>query len=139
MSRKPRQILVVDDNQDIRDLVIRVLSSDDYGLFGASDAEKAFEILASNQIDLVLLDVMMPGKSGLEVLKDIRQGSNKKIRKIPIMMITAKSGTDDIDTALALGANSYIVKPFRSDLIREKVKNIFENSSNDLLQRGDIE
>lgn len=126
MKNKSRRILVVDDNQDVRVLVVRILNSEGYEIFAAPDAEKAFEILINNQIDLVLLDVMMPGKSGLEVLKEIRQSSNRKIRDIPIMMITARSGTDDIDTALALGANSYIVKPFRSALIKEKVTAIFE-------------
>lgn len=126
MKNKSRRILVVDDNQDVRDLVVRILNSEGYEIFAAADAEKAFEILINNQMDLVLLDVMMPGKSGLEVLKEIRQSSNRKIRDIPIMMITARSGTDDIDTALALGANSYIVKPFRSALIKEKVTAIFE-------------
>jgi DNA-binding response OmpR family regulator len=72
---------------------------------------------------------MMPGKSGLEVLADIRTGSNKRNRDIPVMMITAKSSTDDIDRALALGASSYIVKPFRGPAIREKVHAIFESPS----------
>jgi DNA-binding response OmpR family regulator len=69
---------------------------------------------------------MMPGKSGLDVLRDIRSGSNKKIRDIPVMMITAKSSTEDIDKALELGATSYIVKPFRATTIREKVRAILE-------------
>jgi putative two-component system response regulator len=69
---------------------------------------------------------MMPGISGLEVLSEIRTGSNKRIREVPVMMMTAKSGLEDIDQALALGANSYVVKPFRGITLREKVRNLLD-------------
>ena len=128
MSQDSRRILVVDDNQDVRDLVVHILSADGFHVYSAVDGDNALAILNSNPVDLVLLDVMMPGKSGLEVLAEIRSGSNKKIREVPVMMITAKSSTDDIDQALALGASSYIVKPFRGPSIREKVHAIFDAS-----------
>ena len=126
MSTEGERVLVVDDNQDIRDLVVHILSADGFHVFSAQDGESALAILNSNAIDLVLLDVMMPGMSGLEVLEEIRSGSNKKLRDIPVLMITAKSSTEDIDKALALGATSYIVKPFRGTTIREKVRTIFD-------------
>jgi DNA-binding response OmpR family regulator len=126
MAQENLRVLVVDDNQDIRDLVVHILSADGFNVFAAVDGENALAILNSNSVNLVLLDVMMPGKSGLDVLRDIRSGSNKKIRDIPVMMITAKSSTEDIDKALELGATSYIVKPFRATTIREKVRAILE-------------
>lgn len=126
MAQENLKVLVVDDNQDIRDLVVHILSADGFNVFAAVDGENALAILNSNPVNLVLLDVMMPGKSGLEVLSDIRSGSNKKLRDIPVMMITAKSSTEDIDKALELGATSYIVKPFRATTIREKVRAILE-------------
>ena len=126
MSQENLKVLVVDDNQDVRDLVVHILNADGFHVYSATDGENALAILNSNQVDLVLLDVMMPGKSGLEVLQEIRSGSNKKIREIPVMMITAKSSTDDIDQALAPGANSYVVKPFRGTTIREKVRSILD-------------
>ena len=126
MSQENFKVLVVDDNQDVRDLVVHILDADGFHVYSATDGENALAILNSNQVDLVLLDVMMPGKSGLEVLQEIRSGSNKKVREIPVMMITAKSSTDDIDQALALGANSYVVKPFRGTTIREKVRSILD-------------
>lgn len=125
MSGEQKNILVVDDNQDVRDLVVHILNADGFHVFSAPDGDNALAILKANKVDLVLLDVMMPGKSGLEVLEEIRTGSNKSIHDLPVMMITAKSSTDDIDQALALGANSYIVKPFRGTSIREKVRNLF--------------
>lgn len=126
MSTDGQSVLVVDDNQDIRDLVVHILSADGFHVYSAHDGENALAILNSNEINLVLLDVMMPGMSGLDVLQEIRSGSNKKLRDIPVMMITAKSSTEDIDKALALGATSYIVKPFRGTTIREKVRSIFD-------------
>lgn len=120
------KVLVVDDNEDVRDLVVHILSADGFHVFSASEGLNALSILKANDIDLVLLDVMMPGMSGLEVLTEIRTGSDKKIREVPVMMITAKSSTEDIDKALAIGANSYVVKPFRGATIREKVRTILE-------------
>lgn len=126
MSQGVQNILVVDDNVDVRDLVVHFLSSDGFHVFSASNGDEALAILKSNPVNLVLLDVMMPGKSGLEVLEEIRTHSNKNVRDVPVMMITAKSSTEDIDAALATGANSYVVKPFRATTIREKVRTILE-------------
>jgi DNA-binding response OmpR family regulator len=126
MSQEVHKVLVVDDNQDVRELIVHILSADGFHVYAAVDGENALAILNSNPVDLVLLDVMMPGMSGLDVLREIRTGSNKKIREVPVMMITAMSSTDDVDQALAIGANSYVVKPFRGTTIREKVRKILE-------------
>lgn len=126
MSQDEQSVLVVDDNQDVRDLVVHFLSTDGFHVFSAPSGDEALAILKSNPINLVLLDVMMPGKSGLEVLAEIRGSSDKHVRDIPVMMITAKSSTDDIDAALTAGATSYVVKPFRATTIREKVRSILE-------------
>ena len=126
MSQEVQKVLVVDDNQDVRELIVHILNADGFHVYAAIDGENVLAILNSNPVDLVLLDVMMPGMSGLDVLKEIRTGSNKKIREVPVMMITAMSSTDDVDQALAIGANSYVVKPFRGTTIREKVRKILD-------------
>ena len=126
MAQETQKVLVVDDNQDVRELIVHILNADGFHVYAAIDGENALAILNSNKVDLVLLDVMMPGMSGLDVLKEIRTGSNKKIREVPVMMITAMSSTDDVDQALAIGANSYVVKPFRGTTIREKVRKILD-------------
>ena len=126
MSQEVQKVLVVDDNQDVRELIVHILNADGFHVYAAVDGENALAILNSNPVDLVLLDVMMPGMSGLEVLKEIRTGSNKKVREVPVMMITAMSSTDDVDQALAIGANSYVVKPFRGATVREKVRKILD-------------
>ena len=121
MAQEQPRILVIEDNQDVRDLVVNILNADGFHVFSAVDGENGLAILNSNKVDLVLLDVMIPGISGLDVLGEIRNGSNKKNREVPVMMLTARTGTDDIDRALSLGANSYVVKPFRGATLREKV------------------
>lgn len=129
MNQDKRSVLVVDDNQDIRELVMHILDADGFHVFSAENGEGALAILRSNSVDLILLDVMMPGTSGLEVLEEIRTGSLKRLHEVPVIMITAMASTDDVDKALAIGANSYIVKPFRGALIREKVRAILEITS----------
>lgn len=129
MNQDKRSVLVVDDNQDIRELVMHILDADGFHVFSAENGEGALAILRSNSVDLILLDVMMPGTSGLQVLEEIRTGSLKRLHEVPVIMITAMASTDDVDKALAIGANSYIVKPFRGALIREKVRAILEITS----------
>lgn len=128
MNQDKRNVLVVDDNQDIRELVMHILDADGFHVFSAENGEGALAILRSNSVDLILLDVMMPGTSGLQVLEEIRTGSLKRLHEVPVIMITAMASTEDIDKALAIGANSYIVKPFRGALIREKVRTILEKT-----------
>ena len=120
------KVLVVDDNQDIRELIRHILDADGFHVFAATNAMEALAILNSNAIELVLLDVMMPGRSGLELLADIRNGSNKEIHEIPIVMVTAKGSIEDVDKAIALGASSYIVKPFRGSVVCRKVRSILK-------------
>jgi DNA-binding response OmpR family regulator len=121
MNEVWKSILVVDDNEDIRNLLTLVLENEGYLVTQGLDGGECLEIVEEKSFDLILLDVMMPGISGFEVLKSIKTNKNKKINQIPICMITAKSGTEDIDEALELGADSYIVKPFRPVALAEKV------------------
>ena len=126
MAEKAKSILVVDDNEDIRGLLSLVLQKEGYEVHAAEDGTAALQQTNEIKPDLILLDVMMPGLSGLEVLSTIRENKDKKISEVPIMMITAKSTIDDIDAAVELGASSYIVKPFRPANLAEKVQAIFD-------------
>ena len=126
MSKDPRSILVVDDNEDIRNLLSLVLQKEGYEVFLAPNGSEALEIIKNNRLDLILLDVMMPELSGLEVLSNIRGNKNNKISSIPVMMITAASTVSDIDAAIEIGASSYIIKPFRNENLIAKVSAIFQ-------------
>ena len=126
MSKDPRSILVVDDNEDIRNLLSLVLQKEGYEVFLAPNGSEALEIIKNNRLDLILLDVMMPELSGLEVLSNIRGNKDNKISSIPVMMITAASTVSDIDAAIEIGASSYIIKPFRNENLIGKVSAIFQ-------------
>ena len=126
MSKDLRSILVVDDNEDIRNLLSLVLQKEGYEVFLAPNGSEALEIVKNNRLDLVLLDVMMPELSGLEVLSHIRGNKDNKISSIPVMMITAASTVSDIDAAVEIGASSYIIKPFRNENLIAKVSAIFQ-------------
>jgi CheY-like chemotaxis protein len=107
-----------------------MLDFEDYNILTAKDGVEALEIIKSRRLDLILLDIMMPGKSGMEVLTEIRSSKDSKIKNLPVVVITAKSLIDDIDAALSAGATSYIVKPFRTAAIKQKIQNILEVQEN---------
>ena len=115
-------ILVVDDNLDIRDLISLILEEEGYSVISAEEGTSALALIKEKEPTLVLLDVMMPGISGLEVLRQLRASKRSQVSQTPVIMITAKSQSTDIDEALEAGATSYIVKPFRADALLEKVQ-----------------
>lgn len=110
-------ILVVDDEKEIADLVEIYLVSDGYKVFKAADAQGGLDILAKEDIHMVLLDIMMPGMSGLEMCKRIRETNN-----IPIIMLSAKSTDLDKILGLGTGADDYVVKPFNPLELTARVK-----------------
>ncbi len=126
MSKDTKSILVVDDHEDIRNLLSLVLQKEGYEVFLAPNGSEALEIIKNNRLDLILLDVMMPELSGLEVLSNIRGNKDNKVSSIPVMMITAASTVSDIDAAVEIGASSYIIKPFRNENLIAMVSAIFQ-------------
>ena len=124
MSRATRSILIVDDNDDVRELLLNFLEQDSYRLYSANNGDSALALLNSERIDLLLLDVMMPGISGVELLKKIKSAHFPTNPNLPVIMVTARSGSDDIEEAMAAGAHSYIVKPFRGEEIRKQVADV---------------
>lgn len=100
------KILVVDDDDALREMVGLVLSSSGYQPVFASDGLSAVEIFKLHSPDLVLLDIMLPGQSGIEVCNQIRTLSG-----VPIIMLTAKGDTEDVVLGLEAGADDYVVKP----------------------------
>lgn len=105
---RPR-ILVVDDNDMNRDILCRRLERKGYDVTPAENGVRALELLGAVSFDLVLLDIMMPVVSGLDVLRSIRERFDPV--ELPVIMVTAKTGTDDIVEAFDLGASDYITKP----------------------------
>jgi hypothetical protein len=104
------RILVADDEPALLRLLEFVLGRRGYVIHGVSNGNAAVELLASNPPDLAILDVMMPGLDGYEVLKFIR--SDEALASIPVVMLTARAQLDDIQRGLSLGADAYLAKPF---------------------------
>ena len=109
MDTAQGSLLVVDDNEMNRDMLARRLARLGYTVAVAADGYQALAMIEAQQFDLVLLDVMMPGISGLDVLKTLRQ--RYAMADLPVIMATAKDQSADIVAALQLGANDYVTKP----------------------------
>ena len=111
------KILVIDDEKEIAELVEIYLVSDGYKVFKASSAQEGFDILDKENIQLILLDIMMPGMDGLEMCRIIRE-----TRNIPIIMLSAKSTDLDKIMGLGIGADDYVTKPFNPLELTARVK-----------------
>jgi CheY-like chemotaxis protein len=115
-----RTVLVVDDNPANRDLRSRRLARKGFAVRVAEDGEKALGLLGRERVDLVLLDVMMPGLSGLEVLSHIRK--TRSPAELPVIMVTAKTDSEDVVDALERGANDYVTKPIDFPVVLARVQ-----------------
>lgn len=100
-------ILICDDEKDIRSALRIYLASESYNIFEAEDGVEALRIAASEDVHLVLLDIMMPGMDGISVMSKLRESSN-----LPIILLTAKSEDTDKILGLNVGADDYVTKPF---------------------------
>jgi diguanylate cyclase (GGDEF)-like protein/PAS domain S-box-containing protein len=109
MTSGPDSLLVVDDEPINCDLMSRRLTKRGFSVSLASNGEEALDWIASNRVDLVLLDVEMPAMNGLEVLRALRKTHTPA--QLPVIMVTGKSSSEDIVTALEAGANDYVTKP----------------------------
>ena len=120
-------ILTIDDEEHILELLKYNLEKNGYQVLQALDGESGLELLENNPVDLILLDLMLPGIDGLEVLRRIR--NKEKLQHTPVIMLTAKN--EEIDTVLGLemGADDYIGKPFGSHELVARIKAVFRRTS----------
>ncbi|MCR5417245.1 MAG: response regulator transcription factor [Pseudobutyrivibrio sp.] len=113
-----QKILVVDDNEEIRNILHILLESEGYEIIEAPDGETALT-LVNDSIDLIILDIMMPGISGLDVCKQIRE-----TYQMPILFLTAKGTDSDKSFGLLIGADDYLAKPFSHSELTARVKSM---------------
>jgi len=113
------QLLVVDDDEMNRDMLSRRLSRKGFSVTAAEDGAEALDLVADNDFDLILLDIMMPGIDGLQVLERLRREHSPA--KLPIIMATAKDDSEDVVYALKLGANDYVTKPLDFPVVLARV------------------
>ena len=123
-------ILVVDDDDGIRSLVKKYLNENNYLVTTAESAEDASEKVKIVQFDLIILDIMMPGKSGLDFIKD-----QKKILNTPIVLLTAKGEVNERIEGLQVGADDYLPKPFEPKELILRIQNIVDKTKKKDLKR----
>ena len=116
-------ILVVDDDEGIRTLVKKYLNENNYLVTTANSAEDAFEKIQIIKFDLIILDIMMPGKSGLEFIKE-----NQKKLDTPVILLTAKGKADERVEGLEVGADDYLPKPFEPKELILRIQNIIQKT-----------
>ncbi len=120
MEPRDFTLLVVDDNEMNRDMLSRRLRRKGYGVEVAADGRQALDLIASRPVDLVLLDIMMPGIDGLQVLRELRRDRSQA--ELPVIMATAKADSQDVVEALELGANDYVTKPLDFPVVLARVQ-----------------
>ena len=116
-------ILVVDDDEGIRSLVKKYLNENKYLVNTANSAEDALDKIKIIRFDLIILDIMMPGKSGLEFIKE-----NNKNLETPVILLTAKGQPDERVEGLEVGADDYLPKPFEPKELLLRIKNILNKT-----------
>jgi two-component system phosphate regulon response regulator OmpR len=121
MHDNAAHILVIDDDARLRDLLSRFLQESGFLVSGAESAAQARSILKNMQFDLLVIDVMMPGETGLELLADIRKDSS-----IPALFLTAMNETEDRIGGLEVGADDYIAKPFEPRELILRIQRILD-------------
>ncbi len=127
MATSAQTILVVEDEPDIRNLVNYNLSQEHYKVLEAEDGEQALKIVQRDKPSLVVLDLMLPGLSGMEVCKRLREQSDTE--KLPILMLTAKAGEADRVVGLEMGADDYLAKPFSPRELVARVRAILRRAN----------
>ncbi|HSM71809.1 MAG TPA: response regulator [Anaerolineales bacterium] len=131
MTSVPKKIIIVEEQADVADLLEEILSVDGYHVIKIHSSGGALSVIQSENPDVVLLDIMMPDVSGLDVLRFMRR--EPQLQQIPVVIVSAKTLSSDIRTGLDAGATAYLTKPVDVNKLRETVAEVIrerENSGN---------
>lgn len=120
----PKKILIADDEPNIVISLEFLMKREGYEVAVAGDGEEAVRCIRANRPDLVLLDVMMPKKSGFEVCQEVK--ADPALQGTRILMLTAKGRDTEVSKGLALGADAYMTKPFSTQELVERVRSMLE-------------
>ncbi|MBM6841119.1 response regulator transcription factor [[Clostridium] spiroforme] len=131
------KVLIVDDEQDIRELIRFYINKEGYEVIEAKDGEEALEIFESEYIDLCIIDVMMPKMDGFELVENI-----KEIKDVPCIMLTAKGESKDKLRGFSVGVDDYVVKPFDPNELMARVKAVmrrYDINASNIIMLKDVE
>jgi two-component system response regulator MprA len=118
------RLLVVEDDPQVRGMLVRALGYEGFQVQGAADAAAAFAALRAGRPDLVLLDLLLPDLDGMEVCRRLREAGDG----VPIMMLTARDGLEDRIAGLEIGADAYVVKPFDTAELVARVRSLLRRA-----------
>lgn len=121
------RIVVADDDQDILDLVVFKLTQAGYDAVPVGDGVAALEAIEADMPRLAILDVMMPGLSGMDVLRKVR--ANEATKDLDVILLTARARDSDIDAGFATGASDYVIKPFSPRELMHRVNAVLARES----------
>jgi two-component system phosphate regulon response regulator PhoB len=124
---KKKHVLVVEDEIEIRDLIALQLQRQSYFVTTSAHAEEALKIIRSQKFDLLILDWMLPGMNGIELIRQIRADTINSQQ--PILMVTAKTEPEDIVVGLEAGADDYVTKPFEVSVLMARVQALMRRSN----------
>ncbi|MEM7095497.1 MAG: response regulator transcription factor [Actinomycetota bacterium] len=124
MAADTQTVLVVDDEPMVREVLTRYLEHDGFGVVEAADGDEAVDMIDRERLDLVLLDLMLPKRHGLEVLRHARATS-----EVPVILLTALGDEQDRVAGLELGADDYVVKPFSPREVAARVRSVLRRSA----------
>jgi two-component system phosphate regulon response regulator PhoB len=130
------RIFVVEDEEDIQELIRYNLEREGYTVRGVTSGEAALAAIKDHPPDLVLLDIMLPGKDGLDICRTLK--AEPKTRAIPVIMLTAKGEEADIVTGLELGADDYVTKPFSPRVLVARIRTVLRRLVTPAPDEGDV-
>ncbi len=137
-----KNILLIEDEQNVAAFIKKGLQEEGYQVILAYEGQTGIDVLIQQQIDLIILDIILPGVNGLEICKKIRE---KGFKELPVLMLTALGTTDNIVQGLDAGADDYLIKPFKFKELNARIrtllrrKNLSGNSMGGLLEIADLQ
>lgn len=125
-----KSVLIVDDNGFIINLVKNALRNSSMKTMGASSVKNARMMILKLLPDVIILDRKLPDEDGHTLLSDLRK--DHRTRHIPVLMLSAENHLDEVKTSLSLGANDYLVKPFKNGVLVKKIQRLINNATPDI-------
>ena len=122
--RKKNTVLIIEDEADVRNFASRVLELEGYRVLQTEDGDEGLRLTKKKQVNLVILDLRLPGRDGFSILGEIK--SDPRLSAIPVIVFTASAGVSQRDRALSMGAADYLVKPLSAASLKEAVASILD-------------
>lgn len=131
------RLLIVEDQQDLNEIIVRKLTREGYSVDSCTDGLEACEYIESTDYDGIVMDIMLPGKTGLGILREMRAGGNRT----PVLLLTAMGDVEDRVAGLDVGADDYLVKPFDFSELTARIRAMTRRSAgtaDNVLRSGDL-